>query len=476
MSAQIDPRMRPDGDPSPRQVDVLFVDDERHMRAMGEQALALAGFNAESAETAIGLADRISPDWPGVLVTDVKLPGLSGLDLMREALEREPALPVILITGHGDIAMAVEAMRDGAYDFLEKPFPPERLVETVRRALEKRRLVLENRALRSALDGASALERSLLGRAQSMQRLRASIESYATTDADVLIIGETGAGKEVVARGLHEMSERSDGPFVAINCSALPETIVESELFGHEVGAFTGAQKARVGKFEYADGGTLFLDEIETMPLEMQARLLRVLQDRTIVRLGANKERPVDLRVIAATKTDLKSASDAGAFRADLYYRLDVLKLAIPPLRERREDIPLLFEHFSAQAAARTRRAPPAMSATDVSQLLAHDWPGNVRELENCAMRFALGLGVDLGGDIGARPGASQRLAGPGDGGALANQLAAVERAILAQALEENGGSMRRTYEQLGVSRKTLYDKLRRHGLNAPADASGDED
>jgi two-component system C4-dicarboxylate transport response regulator DctD len=300
-----------------------------------------------------------------------------------------------------------------------------------------------------------------------MTRLRQRIISFAEADADVLITGETGTGKEVVARALHDLSPRRNGPFVAINCGALPETIIESELFGHEAGAFTGAVKLRIGKFEYAAGGTMFLDEIESMPLDLQTRLLRVLEQRSVVRLGSNEELAVDVRVVAATKDDLREAAHRGTFREDLYYRLDVLTLAIPPLRERRNDIPLLFTHFLNRCEARIKRKVILPRPMDYALLVAHDWPGNVRELENAATRFALGLGIDF----------AKRGADPADDGyedlSLVDQLASLEQLILRRTLAECGGSMKRCYERLGMSRKTLYDKLKKYGISAD-DESGE--
>ncbi len=303
-----------------------------------------------------------------------------------------------------------------------------------------------------------------------MLRLRSQITAFAATDADVLIHGETGTGKELVARSLHDYGPRANGRFVPINCGALPETVIESELFGHEAGAFTGAAKARVGKLEYASGGTLFLDEIESMPLELQIKLLRVLQDRRIERLGANEERAIDVRVIAATKDDLKGAAARGAFRGDLYYRLNVLTLAIPPLRERAEDIPVLFQSFVDAAACRFKSASPAIDRTTALHLLAHAWPGNVRELQNTALRYALGLGLEIDGRAVAEGEPESRLTAT----TLADQLAHHERKIVADTLAITGHSLKATYEALGISRKTLYEKMRRYGLGKPP--TDDED
>ncbi|MGB0631422.1 MAG: sigma-54-dependent transcriptional regulator [Alphaproteobacteria bacterium] len=441
---------------------VIFVDDEEHLRTALSQALELAGFGVESHASADGALDRIDRRWPGVVVSDVRMAGMNGLELLSVVLERDPDLPVILITGHGDVPMAVQAIRDGAYDFIEKPFAPETLVEAVSRAVEKRHLVMENRALRESLNGTSVLETMIVGASDATNRLRADVESFAQTDADVLVHGETGTGKELVARALHQLSPRADAPFVPVNCAALPESLIESELFGHEKGAFTGAHDTRVGKFEHADGGTLFLDEIESMPLELQGRLLRVLEDRHIVRLGANDEIPVDVRVIAATKADLKN-SDAGSFREDLYYRLNVLSIRILPLRERKEDIPALMAHFLEQAAMRFKRPLRLLEPGDLLLLSHYPWPGNIRELKNAALRYALGQGLNLSdGDAD-----SQTLTP--SAASLAEQVADFEKRRILQSLDRNGQKLKATYEELGISRKTLYDKIRKYGIGGSA-------
>jgi two-component system C4-dicarboxylate transport response regulator DctD len=437
--------------------DILLVEDERHVRLAGKQTLELAGYSVEAFESAPAALERLSRDWPGIVVSDVRMPGMSGLELMRACRELDRDLPVILVTGHGDISMAVEAIRDGAYDFIEKPFRAEMLVDVVKRALEKRSLVLENRALRSELDAHGEPEVRIIGRTPAMERVRAAIDDVADTNADVLIIGETGTGKELVARALHQKSGRRGRHFVAINCGALPESIIESELFGHEAGAFTGAKERRIGKFEHADGGTLFLDEIESMPVSLQVRLLRVLQERTVERLGSNLPVSVDVRVIAATKSDLKALAAKGEFREDLYYRLDVIEIALPPLRERRDDIPYLFQHFALTAAARYQREPPPASAELMRRLMAQDWPGNVRELQNAAERFVLSP-TALGGGVKESDAGSA-------GRTLAEEVRCFERALIHQALREHGGNVSEACAALGVPRKTFYEKMQKHGL-----------
>lgn len=437
---------------------VIFIDDEEHLRTACSQALELAGFEVESHAAAADALDSVNVRWPGVIVTDVKMAGMTGLELMARALEHDPELPVILITGHGDVPMAVEAIRDGAYDFIEKPFPSDVLVDSVRRAADKRKLVLENRSLREALSGASPLERLIVGTTPAAARLRDDVTNFAVTDADVLVVGETGTGKELVSRALHEQSPRADAPFVPINCAALPEHLIESELFGHVRGAFTGANENRIGKFEHAHGGTLFLDEIESMPTDLQGRLLRVLEDRKVVPLGTNEERPIDVRVVAATKSDLKALCGA-SFREDLYYRLNVLAIRVPPLRDRKDDIAPLMAHFLDQASVRFKRAPAELGDTAIAELYAHDWPGNIRELKNAALRFALGQSLGLNGDAPADRQNAQMLR------PLPDQIAAFEKSVIRASLERNGYKLKQTYEALGISRKTLYEKMRRHNL-----------
>ena len=441
---------------------VLIIDDEAHLRITAGQTLELAGYTPNAFASAEAALDALAPDFPGVVVSDIRMPGMDGMALLREVHKRDPDLPVILVTGHGDISTAVEAMREGAWDFLEKPFAGERLVEMVRRGIEKRRLSLENRQLKAELEAQqSAPGPRLVGRTQAMQHLSSMVQRISQVETDVLLFGETGAGKDLVARSLHERSNRSGQPFVAINCGAIPESIIESELFGHEKGAFTGAMERRIGKFEHADGGTVFLDEIESMPLALQVKLLRVLQERMVERLGANEPVALDIRVIAATKVDLKAAAEDGRFREDLYYRLNVVTLPIPALRERREDIPLLFQHFAVVAANRSGLEAPPLAAADISVLLAHDWPGNVRELRNLAERFVLlGAAYDYRLDAlleGAEAGASDL--------ALPQQVELFEKSLISQSLASHRGRINDICVHLGLPRKTLYDKLKKYAL-----------
>ena len=431
---------------------VIVVDDEAAIREAVQQWLELSGCDVRtcaSAAEALALVDR---DFPGIVVSDVRMPGTDGLQLLDKLLQIDSDLPVILVTGHGDVPMAVQALRQGAYDFIEKPFTPERLLDSVRRALDKRRLVCENRQLRQQVADKGRIESQLIGISRPMENLRRQILELAGTSVNVLIRGETGSGKERVARSLHDFSPRASKAFAALNCAAIPETIFESELFGHESGAFTGAQARRIGRIEHADGGTLFLDEVESLPLAQQVKLLRVLQEKTLERLGSNKSIQVDLRVISAAKPDLLDEVKAGRFREDLVYRLNVATLHIPPLRERREDIPLLFEHFAYEAALRHGREAPPLAPSELARLLGHDWPGNVRELINAAERHALGL---------SSPPPAERFAGQ----ALAQQMEAFEAQCLHNALLQCQGNIAAVMEMLQLPRRTLNEKMQRHGL-----------
>ena len=434
---------------------VLIVEDDPHVLLGCQQALQLEDIDSTGVGSAEEALARIDGDFAGIVVSDIRLPGMDGLQLLAELKRRDPSLPVVLITGHGDIGMAVGAMRDGAYDFIEKPFSPERLVEVVRRALEQRGLAREVSALRRQLAGRQALEQRIIGRSPAMQQLRELIANVADTGANVLIEGETGTGKELVARCLHDFSRRQGKEFVALNCGGLPESLFESEIFGHEANAFTGAGKRRIGKIEHADGGSLFLDEIESMPLALQIKLLRVLQEHSLERLGSNQPIAVDCRVIAATKADLAELGQRGEFRSDLYYRLNVVTLELPPLRDRREDILLLFEHFLQLAALRFDRALPELDRRTAATLQAHDWPGNVRELRNVAERFALGLPVFKKSD--AAPDGS----GPG----FAEAVEAFERNLLGAALERHAGNLSQAAVELGMAKTTLFDKVKKYGL-----------
>jgi two-component system C4-dicarboxylate transport response regulator DctD len=434
---------------------VLLVDDEEDLRLSAGQSLELAGFEVKSFAAAERVLDLVGYGFEGIVVSDIRMPAMDGMTLMGRIREIDPDIPVILLTGHGDVQLAVKAMREGAYDFLEKPFRARQLAETAARALDRRRLVLENRELRAAAGRRDHVEARLPGRSPLMVEFRHRLRAVAATDADILILGATGTGKEVAARAMHDISERADRPFVPINCAALPATLIESELFGHEVGAFPGALRPRYGKFEHARGGTILLDEIGAMPLELQARLLRVVQDRTITRLGSNEPIELDVRFIATSKVDLEQEVAAGRFRADLFYRLNVVTLHLPPLSARRQDLPSLFLQLVGEATARYRRDEANVPQDVIGEVIRRDWPGNVRELRNAADRFVLGLGIDNA--VVGETAAVQD---------LAQQMADYERGVIAAALHAHRGSLKPVYEGLGISRKTLYEKMQKHGLD----------
>lgn len=434
---------------------VLLVDDEEELRHSTAQALDLAGFQVRDFPGAEHALHFITQGFNSAVVTDIRMPSIDGMTLMRRIHEIDPDIPVILVTGHGDVQLAVRAMREGAYDFIEKPFNAQNLADMVARALDRRALVLENRRLKAVAGKNDDLEARMPGRTQVMIELRYLLRAAAATDADMLIIGDTGTGKEVAARAVHDLSSRATRPFVAIDCAALPSALIESELFGHEVGAFPGALRARFGKFEHARGGTILLDEIAVMPLNLQAKLLRAIQERVITRLGSNEPIPLDVRFIATSKADLVAEVAAGRFRADLLYRLNVVTLRIPALSARREDVPLLFLQLVREAAARYRLDDVDVPDTLLAEIARREWPGNVRELRNAAERHVLGLQTD-NAKSGAGQGAST----------LPERVAEFEKGMIASALAAHGGSIKPVYESLGISRKTLYEKMQKYGLD----------
>jgi len=416
---------------------VLFVEDDPHVLLGCQQALLLEDIPVVGCASAEQALQKIEAGMvPGIVISDIRLPGMDGLTLMDRLLQLDRQLPVVLITGHGDVAMAVQAMKDGAYDFVEKPFSPEKLVDVARRAMAQRRLTLEVASLRRQLDGRQSLEQRIIGRSDGIRRLRELLLNVADTAANVLIHGETGTGKELVASCLHDFSRRKDHQYVAINCGGLPENLFESEIFGHEANAFTGAGKRRIGKIEHAHKGTLFLDEVESMPINLQIKLLRVLQEHKLERLGSNQAIPVDCRLIAATKDDLDELSQQGKFRSDFYYRLNVVTLELPPLRERREDIPLLFDCFLQQAALRFDREPREVDRKTQSQLMAHDWPAVFKASGAESVSHSLSEAVE-----------------------------AYEKSLIVEALRRHGGNMTQASAALGTPKTTLFDKVKKYGL-----------
>jgi DNA-binding NtrC family response regulator len=459
---------------------LLIVDDEEASRYGMRRALTTLGYNvseAGSAEEARALLKQLQPD---LMLLDVNLPGMSGLEFLRELKSQGADGPlVIIITAHGSERMAVEAVKSGAYDYLSKPFELDDLRLVVKNAAETTQLRRENLSLRRRIEVERAQRGAFIGNSEGMQRVRGMIEKVAETDATVLVRGESGTGKELVARELHERnSARNTGEFVAVNCAALPSELIESELFGHEKGAFTGAAARRLGKFEQANGGTLFLDEIGDMSANVQAKLLRALEERKIERLGGNESIPVDVRIVSATHRPLEQEIAAGNFRADLFYRLRVVTIDIPPLRERREDIPLLAETFTRGAAERYGLPLRQVGQSALRRLVDYDWPGNVRELKNTIERAAIMAegeelrSQDLPDEI--IPGAEKLKpveADSKDGlnvpftAEFREDRKEFERRYISRCLEHTGGNVTKAAEILGMHRQSLQHKLRQLGL-----------
>lgn len=426
----------------------VFVveDDADHLAALCD-LLQAAGHAPSGFGSALAALEALA-DPPDLMLTDLRMPGMDGLALLAAVRARGLDLPVIVLTGHGDIGHAVQAIRAGAEDFLEKPYDAGHLVAVLGRALAARATRAEVGRLQQVL--AERAEVTILGESRAMRALRDRIAALAPLDVDVVVTGETGTGKELAARALHAHGPRAGGPFVAINCAALPESMADLILFGHAAGAFPGAGPARPGKLESASGGTLMLDEVEGMPPAVQAKLLRALQDRAVERLGENGLRPLDLRVVATSKTDLRQAP---GFRPDLYFRLAGTDLHTPALREAGEDIPLIFAHYAHLAARRYGRADPALPWALAQQLRRRAWPGNVRELKAAAEAHALGLFQTRADDS------------PLPEGTLAERVAAFEAREIAAVLDRHRGNTQRAADTLGLPRRTLNDKMRRYGL-----------
>ncbi|HSL18601.1 MAG TPA: sigma-54 dependent transcriptional regulator [Methylomirabilota bacterium] len=451
------------------EVSVLVVEDEAAQRRLMAEILAREGFSVRAAGTVDEALAAIDDEVPDLVLCDWRMPGRDGGELLAEVRRRALGCGFVVMTAYGSIAHAMEAVRLGADDYLSKPFERDALLLAVRRVLRTRRLESENRLLRDAVGEGDRFGR-LIGSSPPMQRLYRTIEKVAATDATVLVLGESGTGKELVARTLHRSSRRGDGPFVAVNCAAIPDTLIESELFGHERGAFTGAHRRRPGRFEEAAGGTLFLDEIASMPLALQATLLRVLQERTVTRVGGSGETEVDVRVVSASNRDLPALVAEGSFREDLYYRLNVVPIELPPLRDRRDDIPRLAEAFLERACARHGREVGPLPPAVVRLLLEHGWPGNVRELANAVERLVL-LAEDGRPSVDDLPPAIRREA-PG-GAADPFRLPAegldwdaMEGSLLRQALERAGGNRAAAARLLGLGYKAFLYRLDKHGLD----------
>ncbi len=452
--------------------EILIVEDKDALRRVMRLTLEAAGYAVAEAADARSAINDISSVRYKLILTDLRMPNGSGLDVLRAARSADPEVPVIVMTAFGSIDEAVQAMKDGAHDFLQKPVDSNHLLLLVERALDQARLRTENVLLREEWSRRYGFPR-ILGESDSMKRVVSETQRVAQTEATVLLLGESGTGKELFARAIHHLSPRRDKAFVAINCAAIPETLIENELFGHERGAFTGANDRRQGKFELASGGTVFLDEIGELPLTVQGKLLRAIEEKAIDRIGGKAPVNVDVRVVAATNKDLKTAVETGEFRGDLFFRLAVFPIEVPPLRERGEDVVLLAQHFASQIGKELRRRPAELSAAAISALKSHRWPGNVRELENaieraCILSDSLILEPeDLG--FGNSPAELDILDRFDLSGSLAEvgqrALQLVERKRIRAALESNQGNKGNTAEELGISYKTLLNKIKDYGL-----------
>ena len=456
---------------------ILVVEDERAIQLAIGGLLRKQGHEVSAAEDAATAIDKLRAEHFDLVITDLSLGrGATGMEVLRAAKEAHPDAPVIMITAHGSERVAVEAMKSGAEDYLPKPFDNDEMRIVVSRALERTRLLREHRLLLERVGRTTGLD-AMIGAGPAMQRLFAAIIKVAETDLTALVCGESGTGKELVAQALHQRSARARRPFVAVNCAAFSRELVESELFGHEKGSFTGASVRRVGRFEAADGGTIFLDEIGDMPLETQAKVLRVLQERTLDRVGGNKPIAVDVRVVAATHRDLDADVARGRFRQDLLFRLDVVRLVVPPLRERLEDLPALVEHFlrrsEERAGGKPGRRAPRPTPNAMHRLARHAWPGNVRELGNVIEQAAVLAAGDAIEESELRlaptstaPGSA--IAGAATFGEAKRQAVdSWERAYLTSALERHGGNVSQTAEAIGMVRQSLQQKLRELGLRA---------
>jgi two-component system nitrogen regulation response regulator NtrX len=455
---------------------VLIVDDEESVRSSLEKLLAFekyATFSAPDGETAL---EAVTGERIDLVLLDIKMPGMDGIEVLQKIKEMRGDLPVVIISGHGTISTAVEATKLGAFDFLEKPIDMDRLLLTVRNGVKQGELSRQNVQLREQ----SKISTDIVGRHPDILSILKTIEQVAPTNARVLIMGENGTGKELVARKLHEMSKRNAEPFVEVNCAAIPEELIESALFGHEKGSFTGAVSQRIGKFEVADGGTLFLDEVGDMSLSAQAKVLRVLQESTFERVGGAETKRVDVRVIAATNKDLLEAAADAKFREDLFYRLNVVPINIPPLRERKSDIELIAQHFLGLVAVELGRAPKKLSRGTLDILLDYSWPGNVRELGNLIERLCILVPEDVIEPKDLPPLELTRTEDmrkdPFGFKSYQEFKDFTEREFLVKKLRENSGNVSRTARQLGMQRSNLYKKLEKYDIELRKGADEEND
>ena len=432
---------------------IVLIDDEAAMRESITQWLDLADFSVSNFDDAQVALNDISNQFNGVVITDLRMPKIDGFDVLDAVMNIDKDIPVVLITGHGDVNSAVQAIKKGAYDFIEKPFEPERLLSTISRAAEKRQLVIQNRYLQNQASRGKSIQERLIGECAGIRKVRRDISEFSAIDANVLLIGETGTGKEVIARCLHDSGDRYDKPFKAIDCGAIPSDRHAEELFGTDGGT------PSAGPFELADGGTLLLDEVTNMPMHQQAALLRVLEQREVQRIGSSVARAIDVRLISAADVSMKNSVEDKSFRSDLYFRLNTLEILIPPLRERDDDCVILFDHFTHKASQLYDRSCPALTSQDITALRSHHWPGNVRELKNLAERYVLYQTVPVGELM--IPG------GDSDNNmSLAHQIQSFEKSIIEYALSQCKGNITDTAEYLGVPRRTLSDKLQRYDID----------
>lgn len=446
---------------------ILVVDDERGVRAALGQLLEYEGYEVHTAENAVDALAEYDKFRPHLVFMDVKMAGIDGLEALKKIRDTDPAATVVMISGHGTIQTAVEATQLGAYDFLEKPLDTDRILVTLRNALQHLELHAENTRLRETMEA----RYEMVGRSYAIRALIDTIERVGPTPARVLITGENGTGKELVARAVHRLSTRANAPFIEVNCAAIPGELIESELFGHMKGSFTGAIIDRAGKFELADSGTLFLDEIGDMSLAAQAKVLRVLEDGVVTRIGGAKPHAVDVRVIAATNKNLESEIADGRFRQDLFYRLNVVPVSVPPLRDRREDIPALVQHFVALLTQREGMAPRQIAPDAVERLTSYDWPGNVRELRNTIERLLILTtspritGADVDRLLGRRATESTSLGSLLEYKTFEEFREAAERSYLLAKLREMDWNVAETARNLDMPRSNLYKKIERYGL-----------
>lgn len=449
---------------------ILVVDDDREIRAWLQKTLEYRHYEVQGVENGPAALAHIDAAPVDLVLLDIKMPGMDGLAVLQKIKEHHPELPVVMVSGHGTIETAVEATKYGAYDFLQKPLDLSKLLVVVRNALEQKQLLTEVRQMKEKVEGKDRI----LGESPKVKDVLAAIERVAPTDSSVLITGENGSGKELVAKAIHRLSKRSRGSLVEVNCAAIPNELIESELFGHEKGSFTGATAQRIGKFELADGGTIFLDEVGDMSLSAQAKVLRALEERKIERVGGTRQIAVDVRVVAATNKNLLDAIKQHTFREDLYHRLNVIPIHVPPLRERREDIPILAAAFAEEICQRNGMALKTFTPEAMQKLQSMDWSGNVRELRNIVERLVIMTpknvieadAIDSG--VPGRVGPLDDLAG--DGGTFQEFKDRAEAAFIRKQLEKHGWNISRTAEALDIQRSHLYNKMKKYGL-----ARGDE-